>query len=505
MKAKQLIATVLLSAITTLAVAWGVIKFTDAKGFYGGQSMTEIPSNYKYANFGDSNIPPGNTVDFTEASESAIPTVVHIKTKINAKKVGNNTPRGRNMDPFSDDIFEQFFGNPGTGRAQQASGSGVIISADGYIVTNNHVVDKADEVTVMLNNKKSYTAKVVGTDPAYDLAVLKIDASALPYLVYGNSDLAKIGQWVLAIGYPLNLETTVTAGIISAKARTLQLNKDRSGSSQGGVESFIQTDAAVNQGNSGGALISTDGKLIGINSAIASPTGYYSGYSYAIPVNIVRKVVDDIIKYGTVQRGYLGISYSLSTGLSDEQKKQMGIPLFVEGIYVNDVPTDGGAYEAGMRKGDVIKSIANFRVGNGAEMNEILSRFKPGDKVPIVYSRNGKDVAVVVTLKNRSGNYDLVKLETGIEKLGGEFVDLEAKVAKQYGVDGGVVLKKISPAGALGSQTNIKENFVIIRVNDTIVKSFDELKDVVNKNKTLTFTGFFPGYDGLYDYQVTLN
>jgi Do/DeqQ family serine protease len=505
MKAKQLVATVLLSAMTTLAVAWGVIKFTDNKDFYGGQSTTEIPSNYRYADFGDANVPPGNAVDFTEASESAIPTVVHIKTKINAKKVSNNTPRGRNVDPFSDDIFEQFFGNPGMSRAQQASGSGVIISADGYIVTNNHVVDKADEVMVMLNNKKSYTAKVVGTDPAYDLAVLKIDATSLPYLVYGNSDLAKIGQWVLAIGYPLNLETTVTAGIISAKARTLQLNKDRSGSSQGGVESFIQTDAAVNQGNSGGALLSTDGKLIGINSAIASPTGYYSGYSYAIPVNIVRKVVDDIIKYGTVQRGYLGVAYSLSTGLSDEQKNQMGIPLYVDGIYVSDVPTDGGAYEAGIRKGDIVKSIANFAVSNGAEMNEILSRYKPGDKVPIVYSRNGKDVAVVVTLKNKSGNYDLVKLETGIEKLGGEFIDLDAKVAKQYGVDGGVVLKKISRAGALGSQTNIKENFVIIRVNDTVVKSLDELKNVVNKNKTLTFTGFFPGYDGLYDYRVNLN
>ncbi len=505
MKAKQLIATVLLSALTTLAVAYGVIKYTSSNNSYGGQSLTEIPSNYKYANFGDDNVPPGTAVDFTAASESAIPTVVHIKTKINAKKVSNNTPRGRSADPFSDDMFEQFFGNPGMSREQQASGSGVIISADGYIVTNNHVVDKADEIKVMLNNKKSYTAKVIGTDPAYDLAVIKIEASALPYLVYGNSDNAKIGQWVLAIGYPLNLETTVTAGIISAKARTLQLNKDRSGNSQGGVESFIQTDAAVNQGNSGGALISTDGKLIGINSAIASPTGYYSGYSYAIPVNIVRKVVDDIIKYGTVQRGYLGVSYSLASSLSDEQKKQMGIPAFVEGIFVNEVPADGGAFEAGIRKGDILKSIASVPVTNGAEMNEILSRYKPGDKVPISYSRDGKEMAVVVTLKNKAGNYDLVKLESGVEKLGGEFLNLDAKVAKQYGVDGGVVLKKISGAGALATQTNIRENFVIIRVNDTVVKSLDDLKNVVNKNKSLTFTGFFPGYDGLYDYQVSLD
>ncbi len=506
MKAKQLIATVLLSAVTTLAVAWGVLRYNGGTtDFYGGQSTSSVPPNYKFVNFGEGDLPPGNAVDFTAASESAIPTVVHIKTKINAKKVSNNTPRNRNIDPFSDDIFEQFFGNPGMTREQQASGSGVIISADGYIVTNNHVVDKADEVKVMLNNKKSYTAKVVGTDPAYDLAVIKIEAAGLPYLVYGNSDNAKIGQWVLAIGYPLNLETTVTAGIISAKARTLQLNKDRTGNSQGAVESFIQTDAAVNQGNSGGALVATDGKLIGINSAIASPTGYYSGYSYAIPVNIVRKVVDDIIKYGTVQRGYLGVSYSPGMSISDEQKKQFGIPVDVDGILVNEVPKDGGAFEAGIKKGDVIKSIASVLVTNGAEMNEILSRYKPGDKVPIVYNRFGKDITAMVSLKNKSGNYDLVKLETGIEKLGAEFADLESKIAKQYGVDGGVVLKKLSPAGALAEQTNIKESFVIIRVNDKVVKTFDEFKKEVNTGKTLTFTGFFPGYDGLYDYQVTVD
>ena len=203
---------------------------------------------------------------------------------------------------------------------QRASGSGVIISDDGFIVTNNHVIEKADEITVTLNDKKTYKATLVGADPSYDLAVIKIDAKRLPYLLYGNSDEVKIGQWVLAIGYPLNLETTVTAGIVSAKARSLGLNKDKNGSGATAVESFIQTDAAVNSGNSGGALINSDGKLIGINSAIASPTGYYSGYSYAIPVNIAKKVVDDLIRYGTVQRGYLGIQFSNAADMSVEQK-----------------------------------------------------------------------------------------------------------------------------------------------------------------------------------------
>src|SRR5205085_12434490 len=205
-----------------------------------------------------------------------------------------------------------------------------------YIVTNNHVVDKADELMVTLSNKKTYKAKVIGTDPAYDLAVIKIDASGLPFLLYGNSDDVKIGQWVLAIGYPLNLETTVTAGIVSAKARSLGLNKDKSGDTRGGVESFIQTDAAVNMGNSGGALVNTDGRLIGVNSAIASPTGYYSGYSYAIPVNIVKKVVDDIIKFGTVQRAYLGIGFVNASDMSDEQKTSQGVPASAYGIYVNN-------------------------------------------------------------------------------------------------------------------------------------------------------------------------
>ncbi|MBS1734664.1 MAG: trypsin-like peptidase domain-containing protein, partial [Bacteroidetes bacterium] len=313
MKFKQVLFTAMISAVTTLAVVWGYGTYTKKNNLYAGQPVAAVPANYKYAGLTEAGIPPGAPADFTQPAQAALQAVVHIKTKTNAKQVSNNMQRSQRnpfTDMFGDDIFDQLFG----GRSniipeQKASGSGVIISEDGYIVTNNHVVQNTDEITVTLNNKRTYKAKVIGTDPSYDLAVIKVDATALPYLVYGNSDDVKIGQWVLAIGYPLNLETTVTAGIVSAKARSLGLNKDKTGNPGGGVESYIQTDAAVNQGNSGGALVNTDGRLVGINSAIASPTGYYSGYSYAIPVNIVKKVVDDIMKFGTVQRGYLGISF----------------------------------------------------------------------------------------------------------------------------------------------------------------------------------------------------
>lgn len=326
MKLKQVLATIMISALTTLAVVWGYGSFQKSNNSYAGQTQGSLPENYKLAGLKDGALPPGTPIDFTAPSAAALPAVVHIKTKTNAKQVSNSLPRMQQSpfsDFFNDDLFNQFFGG---GRMniipeQKASGSGVIISDDGFIVTNNHVIENADEIKVTLHNRKTYTAKLIGADPAVDLAVIKIDASALPFLLYGNSDDVKIGQWVLALGYPLNLETTVTAGIVSAKARSLGLNKDKTGNPGGAVESFIQTDAAVNMGNSGGALINTDGKLIGINSAIASPTGYYSGYSYAIPVNIAKKVVDDIIKFGTVQRGYLGIQYTDAADVAEDQEQ----------------------------------------------------------------------------------------------------------------------------------------------------------------------------------------
>lgn len=511
MKVKQILLTVALSAVTAFAVIWGYGTYVKNSNTYAGQQQGVVPSNYRYAGLFDGNTAPsGGAIDFTAPAEAATPAVVHIKTKTNAKQVNNNLGKRQPNNPFSDlfddDMFNQLFGNRGRGiiPEQKASGSGVIISDDGYIVTNNHVVDNADEINVTLSNKKTYKAKVIGTDPSYDLAVIKVEAAGLPFLLYGNSDDVKIGQWVLAIGYPLNLETTVTAGIISAKARSLGLNKDRNGDVASGVESFIQTDAAVNMGNSGGALITTDGKLVGVNSAIASPTGYYSGYSYAIPVNIVKKVVDDLIKFGTVQRGYLGVRFVNASDMGDDDKTRQGIPAGAEGIYVTDVPTDGGAYEAGIRKGDILTKVNGIAMSNGAEMQGLISRQKPGDKIPVTYIRNGKESTAMVTLKNKAGNYDIVKADAVLETLGAEFTALDARKAREYEVAGGVMVKKIKE-GAINDQTRMKDGFIILKVNDKDVKTVDEMKAAIGTKKTVNISGFYPGYGDLYEYQLSLD
>lgn len=509
MKFKQIAFTIAISALTTLGVVWGYGKYVKSSSMYGGQQAGILPSNYaRLTGFNDgTGVPPG-ALDFTVPAQAALPAVVHIKTKTNAKQINNNLPKTQQRNPFSDlfgddDMFEQFFGRRNNVIPEQkASGSGVIISDDGYIVTNNHVVANADEITVTLSNKKMYKAKVIGTDPAYDLAVIKVEAAGLPYLIYGNSDDVKVGQWVLAIGYPLNLETTVTAGIVSAKARSIGLNKDRGG--QPGIESFIQTDAAVNMGNSGGALVNTDGKIIGINSAIASPTGYYSGYSYAIPVNIVKKVVDDIIKFGTVQRAYIGIMYAPASDMTDDEKKKNNIPVDAFGIYTTEVPAEGGAYAAGIRKGDIITKVGNMSVSSGSEMQEQVSRYKPGDKIPVSFMRNGKENTVTVTLKNKAGNYDVVKGEVLTDRLGADLASLDPKKAKEYGVTGGVVVKKIG-SGAIEKQTRMRDSFIILKVNDKTVNNITELKAAIADNKNFTISGFYPGYDGMFEYPLSLD
>lgn len=506
MKTKHILSTIVISAITALSVMFGYNKLENNNPNF--QQQFTIPANYKYAGFfNQDGSPAGGPVDFTQAAAAASPTVVHIKTKTNPKQINNNLP---NKNPFSDlfgdDLMDQFFGN-GQRRSmpQMASGSGVIISDDGYIVTNNHVVAGADEVTVTLSNRKTYTAKVVGADPSYDLAVIKISANNLPFMLYGNSDDTKIGQWVLAIGYPLTLETTVTAGIISAKGRTLGLNRDRTGSSRMAVESYLQTDAAVNMGNSGGALINTNGQLIGINSAIASPTGVYAGYSYAIPVNIVKKVVNDLIKYGSVQRGFLGVQFTDAGGMTDEEKKANNIPLSIDGIYVNDVTTNGGAYAAGIRKGDVIRKINDFPVQSSSDIEEQISRYKPGDKVNVTYERNGALTTAVVTLKNNAGNYEIVKADAMIDKLGADLVTLDSKQAKTYGLAGGVVVRKINQGGAIDDQTRMRDGFIITKANGKTVKSVEELRSVIGDTKNVQIEGVYPGYNEVFEYPLDLD
>jgi serine protease Do len=510
MKTRNVFFTVLISILTTLAVLFGYNKYNSISNNPNFQA-SNTPPNYKLAGYRDSgnNAGGGGPVDFTQAAAAAIPAVVHIKTTTNAKVVNNNLPDQKNpfSDLFGDDLFNQLFGQGG-GRQrilpQQASGSGVIISDDGYIVTNNHVIAGADKVTVTMSNYKTYTANVIAADPSYDLAVLKIDATNLPFLLYGNSSDTKIGQWVLAVGYPLNLEATVTAGIISAKARRLGLNRDKTGGSSMAVESFLQTDAAVNPGNSGGALINTDGQLIGINSAIASETGYYSGYSYAIPVDIVKKVVNDLIKYGSVQRGFLGAMFMDASLMSNDQKKANNVPESADGIYITNLVENGGAKQAGIKVGDIIRKIDGVPVQAGSELQEQLSKFKPGDKVKVTYSRNGSENTVDVTLKNSEGNFAIVKPTTMLDKLGAELVTLDPKKAKDLGLSGGVVVKKINE-GVLNDQTRMRDGFIITKLNGKQVNNLDDLKNLIGTQTDITITGVYPGYNEPFEYPLTLD
>jgi serine protease Do len=497
MKFRQVAGVVLISATTTLGSLWG---YNHLNGTYHyGQDSTKIPSNYaKYFERGNNVSGPA---DFVEAATAAIPATVHIKTKI-TRTASNNLPR---KNPFSD-LFgldpNDFFGDRSHSMPEMGSGSGVIISEDGFIVTNNHVVDGADEVTVTLSNKKSFKAKVVATDPSTDLAVVKVDAKGLPFILYGNSDDVKVGQWVLAVGYPLSLETTVTAGIVSAKGRSIDINSRQS---QMPVESFIQTDAAVNPGNSGGPLISPQGQLLGINSAIASPTGSYAGYSFTIPVNIVKKVVTDLIKYGTTQRAFLGIEYARDN-MSDEQKKDAGITNpDAEGVYVTNVRENGAAAKAGIQKGDLITKVNGMTINGGAEMVGQIATYRPGDKIKISYRRNGTEYEVPVTLMNNVGNMDVVK-NSAFDKLGAQLQPLQKKDAQTLNVKGGIVVSSISDKG-LFSKTRMEEGFVILKVNGQEVSTIEEFHKIIDAagNGSVKLEGVYPGYDGNFTYPLKLN
>lgn len=498
MKLKQVAGIVFISAATTLTSLWGYKHFNPSGNTYVyAQDSTKVPTNY--AKFFDGTKSTG-PADFVDAASAAIPATVHIKTKT-VRTVSNNLPR---KNPFSD-LFgidpNDFFGDRSRSMPEMGSGSGVIISEDGYIVTNNHVVDGADEVTVTLSNKKSFKAKVVATDPSTDLAVVKVEAKGLPFLLYGNSDDVKVGQWVLAIGYPLSLETTVTAGIVSAKGRSIDINSRQSAAP---VESFIQTDAAVNPGNSGGPLINPQGQLIGINSAIASPTGSYAGYSFTIPVNIVKKVITDLIKYGTTQRAYLGIEYARDN-LSDDQKKEHGIKEDAEGVYIMNVREKGAAAKAGLKEGDLITKLNGIPVSTGSELVGQIAIYRPGDKIKIAYKRNGAESEVLVTLMNNSGNMDLVK-NSAFEKLGAELQPLQKSDAAKLNVKGGIVVTSISDKG-LFSKTRMEEGFVILKVNGQEVSTVDEFRKIVEQagNGSLKLEGVYPGYDGSFTYPLKLN
>ncbi len=506
MNRKNFLTMIGVSAITALVTAWsfgqlsGSNKATDML-----QTNGKLPANY--ASFNQTKQGgPAYPIDFTAAATAATPAVVHIKTKINARTVTQQPQRSPFADLFGDDFFGDFFGGGGNRQMripeQRASGSGVIMSQDGYIVTNNHVIENADEINVTLPNKKSYKAELIGADPSSDLAVLKISGETLPYLIWGNSDEVRLGQWVLAIGYPWSLDVTVTAGIVSAKARSLGLNRQKS---QSPIESFIQTDAAVNQGNSGGALVDTEGRLIGINSAIASQTGSYAGYSYAIPVNIVRKIVGDLIKFGTVQRAYLGLTY-IPDDVSDEELKKLGVKQG-EGVYVSGVNEGSAAKEAGIKEGDYITAINDVEINSASSMVEQVANYRPGDKITITYMRDGKEKKGTATLKNISGNTEVVKAESKsssvLRQLGGELVTVDPKQAKQWAIKGGVQVKSIGDG--LLSGTRMQEEFVITSVSGNAISSVDELVQILSKVQgNVRLEGIYPGFEGSYAYPLNL-
>ena len=439
---------------------------------------------------------PGQPVDLTYAAEKSLPSVVHILNTRNSKVQTVEVE----SDPFSDFFSDPFgfFGNPQGGGTQkrqirtpksQGSGSGVIISSDGYIVTNNHVVEGADELTVTLNDNKEYSARIIGTDKSTDLALIKIEGSGFPAITIANSDDIKVGEWVLAVGNPFNLTNTVTAGIVGAKSRSLYVNTK-------GVESFIQTDAAINRGNSGGALVNTRGELIGINAMLYSETGSYSGYGFAIPTSIMNKVVDDLKKYGTVQRAVIGISGTDVKRYIDAQKEE-GNELelgTMEGIYVDSVTDGSAAAEMGLKHGDVITAIDGKQVKKMAELQEVLATKRPGDKVTISYLRDKKKYSKNATLKNEQGNTGVVK-KIDLDILGGNFREISTSQKRQYNIGNGLEVIKVNN-GKL-KEAGINKGFIIQKVNDFAVKSIEDLQQIVkeastSKDPVLYIQGIYP-------------
>ena len=446
-------------------------------------------------------------LDFTSTSEKVMDAVVFIKS---THPVARNQIGRQNMpglpDPFreffQDRGFSPFFQQPpaeeGQPPVEMGAGSGVIINDKGYIITNNHVIDGAAELEVTLHDNRTFKASVVGADPATDLALLQIRAEGLPTLPMANSDEAKVGQWVLAVGNPFNLNSTVTAGIISAKARNINLLKD-----QYAIESFLQTDAAINPGNSGGALVNLDGQLLGINTAIASPTGAYSGYGFAVPSNIVAKVVKDLLAYGSVHRGYLG---AMIRDVNGQLARDKGLAQ-TEGVYVDSLLNNSAAAKAGILPEDVITFVDGARVKNAAQLQEAIARHHPGDEVKVTLDRKGKEKGFTVKLQNRDGGESLAAARQSpvLNRLGAEFEQLDANTARQLDIKGGVVVKRLFP-GKLQNQTEIKEGFIITRADGKDVRSPQELEKVLSNHEGgIMLEGVYQDVPGVYYYAFGMN
>ena len=479
-----------LSCLLTFGLMWATgIGKTDPNTFRieHRNEVAAAQTNY--------NPGAGAPFDFTFAADQVSPAVVFIRNTM----AGNRNARQGSPQ----DLFEQLF--PGFGESPRSApmpavgaGSGVIISPDGYIVTNNHVIDKSIDLEVRVGDRDIYKATLIGTDPTTDIALLKIDApTTLPFVEFADSDQVKIGQWVAAVGNPFELETTVTAGIVSAKGRSINIigrgaygqSRDRTA-----IESFIQTDAAVNPGNSGGALVNVDGKLVGINTAIASPTGAYTGYSFAVPSNLVRKVADDLREFGTVQRGFIGANIiEVNQAVADEYDLNINY-----GVYVDSLTATSSAKEAGIRKGDVITAIDGKEVRTSPELLEMIGRKRPGDQVEITYNRKGDIQTAKVTLKSAEGSTERIRKSnpSGLASLGIEVEPIDEGLARRLGVAGGVRVSAIR-TGRIAAQTDMSEGFVITKAGKRDVRSVEDFKSAIEQAEgIIVVRGYYENVPG---------
>ncbi len=466
-------ALAVLIAIVSSIVSVGAYRFFEQRNYWSGQD-----ANYaKYAKYYDAifsgraqgDFQSAAPTNFIKAAAIATPAVVNIKS---LGKINLNSASVEREIPSS-------------------SGSGVIVSPDGYIITNYHVVDASGDLEVTLNDRRKFVAKMIGSDPSTDLAVIKIEAQNLPALVLGNSDSLQIGEWVLAVGNPFDLSSTVTAGIVSAKARNINILEEATS-----IESFIQTDAAVNPGNSGGALVNTNGELVGITSAIITYSGQYEGYSFAIPVNLVQKIIKDIKEFGVVQRGFLGVSID---EVNDQIAKDLGLPS-PEGVYVRSVTKGGASDEAGLLPGDVIVGLNNTTVKSMPEFQELIGRQRPGNSVSLTFLRNGQKQTANVTLRNRSNSTGTVttKSDRALRRLGIELLNLSKEQYKRVGE--GVVVNSIIQ-GSIISATNMDPGFIITKINDTKVKDVEDAISILEKIAgKVVIEGVYEGYEGPYYY-----
>jgi len=501
----KILSVFVLVALVSVGATYATYNYMEGKRGYSSTDSYNYGNKFDQEGVRLASLTADGYPDFTKAAENSIHAVVHIKSTVKAQS-SQGQGRQRMVDPF-----EYFFGfgdrggreYGGTPQPSVGFGSGVIVSKDGYIVTNNHVIDKADEIEVTLNDNSKHTAKLVGTDPQTDIALLKIEGKEFPYIPFGNSDNLKVGEWVLAVGNPFNLTSTVTAGIVSAKGRG---GIGSSGPSN--IQSYIQTDAAINRGNSGGALVNTNGELVGINTAIYSQTGDFAGYGFAVPISIAGKVVADIKDFGTVQRAVLGVmiqDVSVAKEADPEKTKNIKIN---EGAYVGGFAEMSPAKQAGLEEGDVITGINGVKVRSVSELQDQVNRFRPGEKVKAEVVRGGTSKTFDITLKTSTGSTSVVKKEDAVGTVGAAFKELNADKKKQMGISYGVEVAGVDNAGKFHKE-GIQKGFVILKINNQPVSAPSEVERIIqstanSQDKVLFISGITPNGGRKY-YAVDLS